>query len=120
MAILELSKAASVAHSFRDTQDIRTIQKALDNVILTSFEANMIIAFNEAHRLLNRKRKHRMGRVLVVASNGRYACKGKYQAFCSYYNYYSFFKNKNNVKFKEPNVFANRTSHKHKTFFQYG
>lgn len=78
MGILAFANSANIKHSFTDKQDITTIQKALDDILLFG-TANTIIAFNEAKRQLNQPHGHgnelKRRRVLVVASNGKYPCK---------------------------------------------
>ena len=52
------------------------MQDILDGISsVQAVGANTVLAFNEAHRLLDRERKQRMHRVVVVASNGQYQCK---------------------------------------------
>ncbi|KAL9987509.1 hypothetical protein ACROYT_G001831 [Oculina patagonica] len=75
VGILAFANSANIKHSFTDKQDISTIQKALDDILLFG-TANTIIAFNEAKRQINKPHghgnQHKRRRVLVVASNGKY------------------------------------------------
>ncbi len=98
MGILAFATSANIKHSFTDKQDVTTMQKALDEILLFG-TANTIIAFNEAKRQIDKPHghgnQHKRRRVLVVASNGKYPCKNtllpSFSSLASFRNLFFFF-----------------------------
>ena len=73
MAITTFGNSVSSSHAFIDEQDITALKESLNHISnVVPFDANTILAFNEAHRLLNRERKQRMRRVIIFVSSGLY------------------------------------------------
>ena len=76
VAIITFANSVSSNHAFSDEQDITALKQSLNHISsVVPFDANTILAFNEAHRLLNRERKQRMRRVIIFVSSGLYQCK---------------------------------------------
>lgn len=73
MAITTFGNSVSSSQAFSDEQDITALKESLNHISnVVPFDANTILAFNEAHRLLNRERKQRMRRVIIFVSSGLY------------------------------------------------
>ena len=76
MAIITFANSVSRNHVFSDEQDITALKESLHHISsVVPFGANTILAFHEAHRLLNRERKQRMRRVVILVSSGLHQCK---------------------------------------------
>lgn len=76
VAIITFANSVSSNHAFSDEQDITALKQSLNHISsVVPFDANTILAFNEAQRLLNRERKQRMRRVIMFVSSGLYQCK---------------------------------------------